>query len=60
MKLKDLKKGEYFVRMPYSKIVLVKGDYCRSLKKYSCTRFDDVCKEHFLSQNMEVYEPLDF
>ncbi len=42
MKLKELKKGDYFKRKATDSIVYVKGDYIRYIKKYVCYKFDDI------------------
>jgi hypothetical protein len=57
--LKDLKKGDFFtlkpVEYPTETQVYKKGDYERSSKKYSCSRYDDFCKERFLKGDKVVY-----
>ena len=59
MKLKELKKGDYFTRKnieyPTEKQVYIKGDYDRSLKKYSCINFSDISKEIFLKPDTEIF-----
>ena len=59
MKLKELKKGEYFTRKaveyPTEKQVWVRGSYDRSTKKYDCWRFDDVCISTEIPGNKEVF-----
>lgn len=59
MKLKDLKKGEYFTRKnieyPTEKQVWIKGDYDRQLKKYSCINFSDISREIFLKSETEIF-----
>ena len=59
MKLKELKKGEYFTRKaveyPTEKQVWVRGSYDRSTKKYDCWRFDDVCISAEIPGNKEVF-----
>lgn len=59
MKLKDLKKGDYFTRKnieyPTGKDVWIKGDYDRSLKKYSCINWLDINKEIFLKPDTEIF-----
>lgn len=58
-KLRDLKKGEYFTRKPIEEPkdsqVLIKGDYDRAGKKYSCLHFDDVNYEVFIKASATVY-----
>lgn len=64
MKLKDVKKGDYFtlkpIEFPKETQVYVKGDYDRSDKKYSCCKFSDVNAERFLSGDREVYTEFTF
>lgn len=59
MKLKDLKKGDYFtgknIEYPTEKQVYIKGDYDRSLKKYRCINFSDISKEIFLKPDTEIF-----
>lgn len=59
VKLRDVKKGEFFTKKPYEcpsdTQVWIKGDYDRSLKKYSCTRCSDFCDEQFISPDKDVY-----
>ncbi|MEY4411762.1 MAG: hypothetical protein RL560_21 [Actinomycetota bacterium] len=47
VQLKDIKKGEFF-RVAGKNTVWVRGDFERSLKKYSATSFDDINRERFL------------
>ena len=58
-KVKDLKAGEYFtlnpVESPNESIVWIRGNYERSLKKYSATKWSDICHEHFFSGEKIVY-----
>lgn len=58
-KIKDLKKGEYFtlkiIEYPTEKQVWVKGDYERSEKKYSCTKFSDISHENFMKGDRIVF-----
>lgn len=46
MKLKELKKGDFFTKKaisdPSESQVWVRGDYDRSAKKYDCYKFEDV------------------
>ena len=60
MKLKNLKKGDYFLRKPGTSTVLVRGSYCRELKKYSCYYFDDVNHEIFLKGETSVFVDFEF
>ena len=64
MKLKNLKKGTYFVKKlieyPTESQVWVKGEYNRSLKKYECYRFSDVCDTCYISGDKEVFTDMTF
>lgn len=59
IKLKDLKKGDFFTKKPLEypteKQVFIRGDYDRSDKKYSCYKFDDINNEQFLKGDKLVY-----
>ena len=52
-KIKDIKKGEFFM-VKDSKVVYIRGDYERSLKKYSAIRADDANSERFFKADKEV------
>ena len=57
--LKSLKKGDFFTKKaidsPSDSQVWIRGDYDRSLKRYSCTRCSDFCDEQFISGDKSVY-----
>lgn len=59
MKLKDLKKGDYFTIKPISNPkesqVYIRDDYDRSEKKYYCIKFSDINSCRMLNGNIEVY-----
>lgn len=59
MTIKDLKCGDYFTRKqieyPTDRQVWVRGDYDRSMKRYECSRFDDVNEVRYIPGNKEVY-----
>jgi hypothetical protein len=57
--LKDLKVGELFKLQPTGK-VYVRGEYERSMKRYSYYDFDDVCREHFSKGNKRVIVNFEF
>lgn len=52
-KIKDIKKGEFFM-VKNAKVVYIRGDYERSLKKYSAIRADDANSERFFKADKEV------
>ena len=58
--VRQLKRGEYFKKSPTAKAVLVRGEYSRELKKYSCVYFDDINKETFIDGNKAVYTSFTF
>ena len=64
MKLKDLKKGEYFtlkdIAEPKENQVWVKDDYDRSSKKYLCIRFSDISDSKLIAGDKEVYTEFTF
>lgn len=66
MKLKELKKGEYFTRKSLGEQeakpsqVYVKDDYDHSAKKYWCYKWDDICKGIALKGDTEVYQDFTF
>lgn len=61
MKLKELKKGDYFkLKDSETAPVWVKGDYVRSEKKYSTYKFEDINHERFVSGEKEVITNFDF
>lgn len=59
IKLRDLKKGEFFTRKPIEEPkesqVFIKGGYDRSEKKYACERFSDICDYIQLKADTVVY-----
>ena len=59
MKIKELKKGEFFTLKPTNEPkenqVFIRGDYDRSIKKYECTRFSDINSWRYLKPETVVY-----
>lgn len=59
IKLKDLKKGDYFtlkpIEEPSSSLVYVRGDYDRSTRKYEVYKFDDICNCRMKKGDLTVY-----
>ena len=59
MKLKDLKKGEFFTKKaidsPTGSQVWIRGDYIREDKKYECTCFDDINRTCYIPGSKEVF-----
>lgn len=55
IKLSKVKKGEFVKRKPNSQTVYSRGDYERSIKKYSLIDEEDICREIFLKGSTIVY-----
>ncbi len=64
MKLKDLKRGEYFTLKPIDEPtenqVYMRGDYCRAEKKYECEKFSDCNYVRYFNGDKEVYTDFTF
>lgn len=66
MKLKDLKKGEFFALKPHNgeeideQKVYIKGDYDRSERKYDCGKFSDISHSRLFKGDKEVYTDFTF
>ena len=66
MKLKDLKKGEFFTRKSLGgqeakeSQIYIKDDYDYSTKKYLCQKWDDISKSIMLKGDTEVYQDFIF
>lgn len=64
MKIKDLKKGEYFtikpIEEPKETQVYIKGEYDRNSKKYCCGKFSDISYSRDFDGNKEVYTDFTF
>ena len=66
MKLKELKRGEYFTRKPMYEQeakpsqVYIKEDYDRSTNKYWCQKWDDISRGIELKGDTEVYQDFTF
>ena len=59
IKLKELKKGEYFTLKPIAEPkesqVYIKEEYDRSEKKYICGKFSDISASRLLKPDTTVY-----
>ena len=54
--IRKIKKGDYFrLKKSETAPVWVRGEYERSIKKYSCYKFDDINHDHFYSGDKKVY-----
>ena len=64
MKLKDLKKSEWFTLKPVTEAkenqVYIKGEYNRTERKYLCGKFCDISASRLLSGDREVYTEFTF
>lgn len=64
MKIKEVKKGEFFTRKPIENPtesqVWVKGEYDRSLKAFECYKFSDVNTCAYIKATKEVYTEFTF
>jgi hypothetical protein len=64
MKLKELKKGEFFTLKPIAEPtenqVFIKGDYDRSLKKYECQKFGNINSWKYLKSDTEIFTEFTF
>lgn len=64
MKIKDLKKGDYFtikpIENPTESQVYVRGDYDRADKKYCCCKFSDINSERLFKGDKEVFVDFTF
>lgn len=59
MKLKELKKGDYFTLKPIAEPkesqVYIREEYDRSERKYLCGKFEDISYGRYLKGDREVY-----
>jgi hypothetical protein len=66
MKIKDLKRGEFFTRKSLNgqeakpSQVYIKGDYDRRTKKYWCQKWDDISRGMEIAGDTEVYQDFIF
>ena len=64
MKLKNLKKGEYFtlkpIEEPKENQVYIRGEYDRTEKKYECGKFSDISYTRYIDGDREVYTDFTF
>ncbi len=64
MKVRELKKGEYFtfmsVQYPSESIVWVRGEYDRETKRYIVYKFNDINKYRLVKGDMNVYQDFVF
>lgn len=60
MKLKDVKKGDFFKRKESAKKVYIKGDYDRETKTFECTECTDIGRSIFLKSSTMVFAGIEF
>lgn len=64
MKIKELKKGEYFtvkqITEPKESQVYVRGEYDRTERMYECWKWNDVNNTRFYKGDKEVYTDFTF
>ena len=64
MKLKDIKKGDYFttknISLPKESQVYVKGDYDFAERCYVCHAFNDINKFRFFKADKIVFQNFTF
>lgn len=61
MKLKELKKGDYFkLKNAETAPVWVKGEYIRSERRYSTHKFDDANHERLVPGKVDVITEFEF
>ena len=53
--LRDVKRGEFFMRTPDAKKVFTKGEYDREVKKYRCDDQDDISRDILLNGSATVF-----
>ena len=63
-KIKDLRKDEFFtlrkIGEPKESQVYVRGEYNRSMRKFECAKFSDICDTRYLPGDREVYTDFTF
>ena len=52
--LADVKQGDFF-KLSENGRVYVRGEYVRSVRRYSCHPFDDVNRERFIPGKSRLY-----
>ena len=60
IKLRDVKPGDYVKRKADAKAVYIKGDYCRTDKRYALQSWDDHCREVRLKADTVVFIGFEF
>lgn len=62
--IENVKKGELFTRKnietPNEKQVFTADGFCRSSKKYTGTRYSDVCDQVYIKKGTTVYIDFEF
>ena len=60
IQIRKTAKGDLIKRTEATQSVYVRGEYVRELKAFSCTAFDDHCKEIFIKANKQVFVDFTF
>ena len=59
MTIKELARGDYFtkrdIRYPSDNQVWIRGEYDRSARRYSCTRFSDISDSQLIPGDKVVF-----
>ena len=58
--IRNTAKGDLIKRTESAQSVYVRGEYVRELKAFSCTAFDDHCKEIFIKADKQVFVDFTF
>lgn len=60
-KIRNINMGQYFrLKDTETAPVWVRGEYVRSEKKYSCTKFDDCNHEKLMKPTQDIYIGFEF
>lgn len=64
MKLKELKRGDFFTKKPIAEPkdnqVWIRGEYDRAEKRYECVCFDDANRFCYIKGDKEVFTDFTF
>lgn len=60
VKLKDVKQGEFIKRKADANKVYTRGDYDRSVKRFSCDDWDDISRNILLKGDALVFVDFEF
>lgn len=60
MKIKELKKGDFFKKNEKTKVVLIRGEYDRESKKYECGYADDCSRSTLIDGSREIFTEFEY